>query len=305
MKSKRTYWLLALLVVLAVITYFVTTDRGERTTTYKLEKQILTVDSALVDRIQIDQNGKSITLAKSGMEWRETQPIDYLAYQTFISSALSNLKGYKLESKVSDNPENKEKFGFNDTNVAKITVYQSGQLVGSFLIGNAASGPSQTYIKKIEGNDIYLADGFLRSNFVKGDMNEWRDKLITAIPKNSITSLEMISQTENYKMVRDSTGKYFVGKDSVNSGVSEGVFNILQNFNTQGFKDTPVGNDIKFDNVIKVATNKPIEIDFWKSGEGTNPKYLLKITDNKQIFEVDENFVKNVFKSKKDMLGIK
>ena len=60
----------------------------------------------------------------------------------------------------------------------------------------------------IDGNDIYLADGLLRSNFAKGDLNEWRDKLITAIPKNSINSLEMISQSENYKMARDSSGKY-------------------------------------------------------------------------------------------------
>jgi hypothetical protein len=305
MKSNKTYILLAVFIVLAVITYFVVGERGEKTTTYKLEKQLFAVDSALTDKIEIEKNGKRIELSKSGMDWRITQPVDYSAYQQFIASMLSNLKNYKLESKVSDNPENKDKFGFNDTNVTKISVYQAGTLKGSFLIGNATNAPSQTYIKKLEGNEIFLADNFLRNNFVKGDMNEFRDKQITAIPRNSINSIEFVSETDNYTITRDTTGKYFSGKDSVSAGVSDGVFSILQNLNTQGFRDTIVGNDIKYDYIMKLQSNKPIEIDFWKVGEGTNPKYLLKITDNKQIFEVDENFVKSLFKSKKEMLGIK
>jgi hypothetical protein len=305
MKSSKTYLLLTVLVVLAIITYFVTSDRGERTATYKIDKQLFSSDSALVDKIEIFQNGKSITIAKTGMDWRITQPIDYPVYAQFIVTMLSNLKNYKLESKVSDNPENKDKFGFNDTNTAKITVYQGGQMLGTFLVGNASVGASQTYIKKADANEIYLADGFLRNNFVKTNLDEWRDKLIIAFPKNNINSIEVITPTDNYKMVQDSTMKYHIGKDTVSNPVCEGVLNILQNFNTQGFKDTTVGNDIKFDYVMKIGSSKPYEIDFWKNGEGTNPKYLLKITDNKQIFEVDENFVKNLFKSKKEMLGIK
>jgi hypothetical protein len=74
--------------------------------------------------------------------------------------------------------------------------------------------------------------------------------------------------------------------------------------NTQGFKDSTV-TDVKYDHLLKIASNKPIEIGFWKIGLGTNAKYLLKVTDIKQIFEVDENFLKSLFKTRKEMLGTK
>ncbi|MCX6164683.1 MAG: DUF4340 domain-containing protein [Ignavibacteriae bacterium] len=303
MKAKKTYILVVVFIALVVIAYFLTTDRGERTATYKLEKQLFAVDSASVDKLEIEQNGKKITLVKAGIEWRVSQPVDYTAYQQFVAAALSDLKKYKLESKVSDNPNNKDKYGFNDTSVVKVTVYQGGNMIGVILVGNVASGPGQSFIKKSESNEIFLANDFLRSNFSKDNMlNDWRDKLICAIPKGNIKSVEFISSSENYKIEKDSAGFYRSGKDSVNNTVADGIFNIFQNFNTIGFKDSTIGENVKFDYTIKIMSDRIYEINFLKAGEGSNPKYILKVSDKKQLFEVDENFVKMVFKGKKEML---
>jgi hypothetical protein len=304
MKSNKTYLLAVILIVLAVIAFFLTTDRGEKTSTYKLEKQLFAVDSALVDKLELEQNGKKITLVKSGIEWRVTQPFDYTAYQQFVNSALSDLKKYKLESKVSDNPNNKEKFGFNDTNFVKVTVYQGGNMVGTLLVGNASSGPSQTFIKKPESNEIFLANDLLRNNFVKNSIyDDWRSKLICTLLKGSIKSVEFMSSSDNYKIEADSIGKFYIGKDTVNSSVASGILDIFQNCNTQGFKDTTLGDNVKFNYTVKVSANKDYFFYFLRIGEGNNPKYILKFSDSKQLFEVDENFVKMMFKSKKEMMG--
>jgi hypothetical protein len=306
MKSKNIYLLAVIFIVLAVIAYFLTSERGERTSTYKLDKQLFAVDSASVDKLELEQNGKKITLEKSGLNWRITQPVDYTAYLQFVASALSDLKKYKLESKVSDNPGNKDKFGFNDTNFVKVTVYQGGKMVGTLLVGNASSGPSQTFIKKPESNEIFLADDFLRSNFAKDNMlNDWRDKLICTIMKGNIKSLEFLSSSDKYKIEADSTGKFYSGKDTADSKVVEGVLNIFQNFNTQGFKDTTISENEKFDYTVKVKADKEYTFSFLKAGEGSNPKFILKASGIKQLFEVDENFVKMIFKSKKEMLASK
>jgi hypothetical protein len=302
MKAKKTYLLAVIFIVLAVIAYFITTDRGEKTSTYKLEKQLFAVDSALVDKLEIEQKGKKITISKVGIEWRVVQPFDFSAYQQFVTSAVSDLKKYRLESKVSDNPNNKDRFGFNDTNAVKITVYQGGNAVGTMLIGNASSGPSQTFIKKPESNEIFLANDLLRSNFAKDNMmNDWRDKLIFAVTKGNVKALEFMSASDNYKIELDSAGKYHSGKDSVNTAVADGVLNFFQNFNTQGFIDSTVNTNVKFDYTIKIFADKVYEINFLKIGEGTNPKYLLKVSDKKQLFEVDENYVKIPFKTRKEM----
>lgn len=306
MKAKKTYILAAIFVVLVILAYFLTAERGEKTATYKLDKQLFAVDSASIDKLEFEQNGKKVTLVKAGVEWRMSQPVDYPAFLQFIGAALTDLKKYKLESKVSDNPGNKDRYGFNDTSLCKLTVYQGGNPVGTMFIGNAAPGPGQTFLKKPESNDIFLAGDFIRNNFVKDNMlNDWRDKNIFSIPKGNIKSVEFISSSENYKIETDSAGKYKSGKDSVNTQVADGVYNLFQNFNTQGFKDSVLGDDVKFDNTIKITADKIYILNFLKVGEGQNPKYLLKISNKKQIFEVDENFLKMAFKGKKEMVVTK
>jgi hypothetical protein len=303
MKANKTYILAVVFIVLAVIAYFLTTDRGEKTATYKLDKQLFAVDSATIDKLEIEQKGIKVTLVKAGIEWRVTQPVDYSAYSQFVAAALSDLKKYKLESKVSDNPNNKDKFGFNDTNSVKVTVFQGGNPVGTLLIGNSASGPGQSFIKKPESNEIFLANDLLRSDFAKDNiLNDWRDKLIYTIPKGNIKSVEFISSSENYKIEKDSAGFYRSGKDSVNNTVADGVFNIFQNFNTIGFKDSTISENVKFDYTIKIYADRLYEINFLKAGDGDNPKYILKVSDKKQLFEVDGNFLKMVFKGKKEMI---
>lgn len=307
MKANKTYILAVIFIVLAVLAYFLTTDRGEKTATYKLEKKLFNVDSAAVDKLEFEQNGKKVTLVKSGVEWKMTEPVEYTAFPQFVGSVLSDLKKYKLESKVSDNPNNKDRYGFNDTNFLKLTVYQGGNPVGTMLIGSAPPSPGQTFVKKPGSDEIFLAGDFVRSNFVKENMiNDWRDKHIFSIPKGNIKSVDFVSSSDNYRIESDSTGKYFVGKDSVNSQVADGVYNMFQNLSTQGFKDSTISDNEKFDHTIKINADKEYVLNFLKSGgDENNPKYILKISGIKQLFEVDGNFLKMIFKPKKEIISSK
>lgn len=303
MKSNKTYILAAVFVLLAILAYFLTAERGEKTTTYKLsEKQFFKTDSALVDKFTLEKNGKKITMTKVGPEWKITEPAEYQVFKQFIGPVLSDLKNYKLESKVSDNPANKDKFGFNDTNAVKLTVYQGGTQVGVMLIGGISSGASQTFVKKPDSDEIFLASELLRSNFAKESfVNDWRDKLIVSIPKGTIKSVEFISSSENYKILIDSAGKYISGRDSVKTEVFDGVLNMFQSLNTQNYIDSAY-NVSKFDQTIRINADKLYELNFFKLGTEANSKYLLKVSDIKQLFEVDENFLKLAFKPKKDII---
>jgi hypothetical protein len=138
MKINKTYILLGVFVLLVLTAYLITHEGGEKTTSYEIEgEKLFELDSALIDKIEIEQGVKKIVLNKMAVEWRITSPIDYNAYQQFINSMLSDLKNYTLESIVSDNPDKKETYGFNDSIVVKISIYQGNELMGSFLVGNA------------------------------------------------------------------------------------------------------------------------------------------------------------------------
>jgi hypothetical protein len=304
MKNQKNLFILAgVLIFLVIIAYFVTSERGERTTTYKLEEKIIKIDSAAVDKLEIEKNGKKIVLQKEGVNWNITSPINYPAVNSAISNALFTLKNYKITSKVSENPSNKDKFGFNDTNVTKITVYQGGNSVGQLLVGNTGPGNAQSYIKKIDGNEIFLAEDFIWNYVVKNDLSEWRDKLIVSIPKGSIKQIDFVSKDENYSVKYDTTGKFFIGKDTVTASIMDGLMNLLSNYNTQYFKDTVITESKTPDYFVRVTWNKTTEFKFYKYLDTeTAKKYYLQVSGINQLFDIDENYVKQLYKTKKELL---
>ncbi len=293
--------------VLLVIVWLLKDDRGEKTSTYKLEEKFFIADSSAVDKFEIEYRGKKVTIEKKGINWMLTSPVDYMAYQPSVANALSTMKNYKISSRLSDNPGNKDRYGFNDTNYTRINVYQGGNSIGQIMVGNAGSGASQSYIKRVDGNEIFLADEFLWNNMVKRDLNEWRDKLIIAIPKASIKSIDFLTPSESYTLTSDTTGKFWVGKDSSVSAVTEGIVNLLSNFNTQNFKDTLLTEASKFIYIAKVNWNNAVtEIKLIKAEENpANQKYFMVVSGVNQVFEVDENYLKGLFKSRKEMIGVK
>ncbi len=304
-KKNNIYTYGIILAVLLVAAYFVMRDTSGEKKTLKLEEKLFAVDSASIDKLELKRNGKSITLERKGSLWNVTSPVLYAANQQFVASAVSNLKSYKVSSIVSENPSNKGFYGFNDTNVTQLNIYQNGTLAGTILIGKASTGASQTYIKKADNDKIYLAEEFLYNNFVKFDFTEWRDKAVVSIPRGSVKTIDFMPENEKYTVTLDSTSRGYIGKDSVSTAAFDGVMNMLQNFNTQNFKDTTVSADSKAQYSLKVNWGKETEFKFIKYGDPEAKRFLMQVSGINQIFEVDDNFVKTFVKTRKEMLGQK
>jgi hypothetical protein len=65
MKSKTILYLVVF-IVLAAAAYFLTSDRGEKTTSYDLsETKIFEIDSAKVDKIEIKNSKGDLVLSKA------------------------------------------------------------------------------------------------------------------------------------------------------------------------------------------------------------------------------------------------
>lgn len=302
--QKNIYVLVAVFVVLVVIAYLLTAERGERTTTFKLEEKLFVIDSASVDKLEIERNGSKVVLQKTGGKWNVTAPVSYPAMDQFVNNALFTLKTYKISSKVSENPSNRDKFGFNDTNVTKVTVYQGGSAAGQMLIGNAGQGSGQTFLKKVDGNEIFLAEDFIWNYLVKNDLSEWRDKVILSVPRGSIKSIDIKSKDENLTITADSLGKFLIGRDTLSGNPIDQMLNILQNYSTQGFKDTVITGSQTPDYMMKINTGAVTELKFYRYiNTETSKRYLLQVTGNPQIFEMDEGYVKQLCKTKKELLG--
>lgn len=302
MKKNNLYILLGIFVVLVIVAYLLTTEKA---VTFKIQEKLFTVDSSKVDKLEIERNKQKIVIQKSAGAWVIASPVNYPAMNQFVNEALSSLKNYKISHIASDKPTSKEVYGFGDTSYTKITVYENGNTTGNFLVGNAGPGESQSYIKKVDGNEIYLADKLLWNNIVKLDLKDWRDKLIVTIPKGSIKSIEYITKDEKYVVRQDSLGKFYVGNDSVSVSVIDGITNALSNMNTQGFSDTTITEIEKPDYYFKVNWTNTTEFKFKKYFDGSNPpsRYYMKVSGINMIFDVDENYIKMYIKSLKELKG--
>ncbi len=303
--KKQLYILTGIAIVIIIIAVLLNIDFSSRKSTTKLPEQLFKVDSANVTKIDFEQRGTKFTLSKVDFQWKITSPVVYQANQNFVAQALSSLQRYKIRSLVSTNPQNKDKFGFNDTNFVKITVYENDKVDGSMMIGNMGTGGSITYIKLPDKDEIYLSDGLIRGYFYKERMmNEWRDLSILSIPTSLIKTLEFNLPSEHYTLYQDSTGKFYnLNRDSINTTNLESVLTLLKNMNTQDFKDSTISPDTKAEYSLKVETaEKNYLIEFIPYITGERPMYLLRVSDIKQIFLVDNLYLQNLMKSKKDLV---
>jgi len=303
MGKKNLIVLSIVLAVLVIIALLLNSDLFNKKSTMDKPDRLFETDSALVDKIILEQNGKKLVLQKTA-NWRLTEPVDYLAYDMHVFNLLSNLMNYKILSREGENPNNLGIYGFNDSNTMKITVFQGGAEIGSMLIGKARSeAAAQVYVKRVEDNQIYLADGIVHSYVVKQNFNEWRNLNIFTLPKTTINSVEYIYNDDSFKMVKDSTGKFFIGKDSVSSTVMDGLLNLFSNFNTQSFKDSTIAGDVRYDLTINIDAGKKYSVYLLKYGDPENPRYIIKVSDINQLFDVDKNFSTLIMKTRKELLG--
>ena len=301
MEKNRLFILAGVLAVLVLIAYFLTKS-DQRSSTDKISTKIYEFDSAAVDMLEIMQDGKKIAMKNNAGTWELVEPVNYKVNQEFIGAVLSDLKNYQVLSIVSKNPENKKDFGLDDSAKVTVSVYQSGNLVGSFDIGKTPDAPNQTYIKVPDKDEIYLAKNFLKNNFVRPTLESWRDLRITSIPATSVNLIQYETPSGSYTVTKDSTGKYYIDGAPADSGVVAGVLNILQDFNTQTFKDTVLGPETQYTDKVKVTWGgNSTDLNFLKQGDSLNVNYLLKVSGNDQVFLFNEALGKNVIKTKTEL----
>lgn len=304
MKNKSILIYGVIFVVLLLLVFLTVYEGGDKTTSYRMPEKLFVVDSASVDKIEFDLDGKKYVIEKVGMEWRFVEPYQYRIESRFIPAMLSDLQNYKLESLVSDNPTAHMNFGFTENNNATFRIYQQGEEVALFEVGKASDGAAQTFIRLPGDEKVFLASNFLRNNFVKSDPNEWRDKLIFSVLPGNIESVEFDFPNDKYNFTWDTTGNYFVSGVPADTVAVDGFLNLMQNFNTQTFWDEPIELDASFDHKITLNRNndEPITLRLKKMESNGEENYLLSVSGIKQIFKFNQGLAGNLIKSRTDYL---
>ena len=304
--NKTIKILLAVFAVLIAI-YFLFFRSSEKVSTEKIDAKLFVADSSKIDKIEIVKNSETVVLEKVNNQWKLTQPIDYPADTSNVYLMLSDLKNFTLESVASENPV---KFnGYLDSvNNAKITTYQEGKPLGTFILGKSQANDN-SYIKKPEENRILLASNLTAALFTKTS-KDYRNKFMFSIPTYSVNSVSFKSTDSNnvdMTVTKSGENKWTIGGDSVSSSVMEGFLNILANFNTDDFKDTVMTTFPVPIYTITVNTSlgQPTVINLYKepvTDPNGVPSYITQVSGNNQLFRLFAALATQLMKKRSDFI---
>lgn len=299
--NKSTRNLLIVFVVLAVIV-FVFFKGKDRITTQSVEEKLFVADSSKIDKIEIVKTGEQITLEKVNGAWQISKPVVYPADTNSIYPLLGNLQNFVIESVTSTNPEKFSNY-LDTVNNTQITVYQEGNTLGTFILGKYALSYANSYIKKPDENKILLATNLNQSLFVK-PLKDFRNKIIFQMPNYAINKIDFKSTDSTnveFSAVRDSSGRWFIGADSIPQANIDGFLNMMANFTTEDFLDTAITTFPVPTYTINLQGTQPTVINLYKMD--TSPvNYFIQVSNNNQLFKMSEGMARGLMKLRKDFI---
>ena len=303
--NKTIKILLAVFAVLIII-YFLFFRTGDKITTEKIDAKLFVADSTKIDKIEIVKNFETIILEKGNTQLKQTKPIDYPADTTNVYLMLSDLKNFTIESVASENPAKFNSY-LDSVNNAKITTYQEGKALGTFILGKTQTG-TNSFIKKPEENRILLASDLNAALFTKTS-KDYRNKFILAIQPFSVSNVTFKSTDSNkvdFTIAKDSAGKWNIAGDSVSSSVMEGFLNILANLNTDDFKDTVITSfPVPTYTVTINAAGQQTVINLYKeisSDPNAAPVYITQVSGKNQLFRLMGALATQLMKKRSDFI---
>ncbi|MCI0450534.1 MAG: DUF4340 domain-containing protein [Chlorobi bacterium] len=298
-KSIRT--LLIVFVVLVAV-YFLFFRSGERVSTDKIDAKLFVADSSKIDKIEIVKNSETVILEKSGNDWKLTSPVTYPADTVSVYPMIKDLKNFRIESVASENPD---KFiNYLDTvNNAKITVYQEGKLLGTFILGKS-QGFSNSYLKKPDENIILLASDIVSGNFTKSS-KDIRLKKIISIPSIGLNKIEFKSTDSNqvnFTALRDSLNVWRIDGDSVTSAAMTGFLNLFENLNAEDFIDSTVTEFPTPTYTLTFTSAQQTVMNLYKIPNSEPEAFMFQVVGNPQLFKFFTGMASQIMKKKTDFV---
>lgn len=300
--NKSTRNLLIVFVILAAIV-FIFFKGKDKISTEKVEEKLFTADSSKIEKIEIVKDKESITVEKINGKWMVTKPVNYPADTMAIQPMLSDLKNFQIESIISENPEKFSTY-LDSVNNATISVYQEGKKLGTFILGKSAISYENSYLKLPDQNKILLATHLGQNNFIK-PLKDFRYKIIMQTPSYSLNSISFKSNDSNkvdFTAVKDSSGRWFIGTDSIPSANISGFLNQMENFTTEDFIDSVITEFPTPVYTITLNGQKPAVINIYKIPNATPAAYMMQVSDIKQIFKISDAIAGTLTKKKKDFI---
>ncbi len=210
MKRQTILILLGIAVILLLITFY-PVIRDYINPALKNSGVPSPVDTSIllpsrIDKITISKNAEEKKVIKRTQKgWNVGE---YPADKEEIKRFLNEIKTIKVDHIVSKNKENHALYQVDDRNGDRITLFEGGKQIFSFIAGKEAAGPRSLYIRVKDDDRVYQTISDIRW-FLNFSVNDWRDKKIVKLTKDSIYKVEIDSPEAKLEFFRKDGKKWF------------------------------------------------------------------------------------------------
>ena len=211
MKTKQLLILGGVFVVLILVVLLFENPFGQS----EYEKKVQTAmplfpnfDKAQVAQIEIIAGGETTTLAKQDGKWVVTSLDNYPADTEGVEELLAKVSEFKNTQRVSTNPDKQGEFEVESTTGVEAKLMDvNDALLAHLFVGKTTPGFLSSYVRAADADDVYVAQGYLKSVFDKGTRT-WKDRTIFDFNKGIVTQLNITSPEETVELRLDAEGTW-------------------------------------------------------------------------------------------------
>lgn len=298
LKTKNKLLIIVLIVLGAILgaNLLIRNFKGERS----LKKFVTEIDHTQVDKITINNEGKTITIDKESEQWYVSDDINrYVADSQASVSLVETISQLRIERLVTKGREKREEYEVDDTSGVKVNIFVKGEKANSIIVGRFSyrqigqGGIKMSTMVRLDGEDeVYSVDGGL-SMQVKRSIDNFRDKTILNFDPENVKKIEIICPLQNNSLTLQSNdGGWTVNSETASMGRTINYLNDVKNVKGTGFT-----SEIKTDSIeeyrlkITLSNGEPIIVESYKIED----KYIFISSQNEFVLTDSEQLFNRLF----------
>jgi len=162
------------------------------------------VDKDAIDTIEIARpKDEPVVLSRVDGQWRVTSPLDAVADQSNVDSALNRLAELRLVRVVAKEPDNYARLQVDDAGAVHVTVKSNGETLADLQIGKYANG--MTMVRIGDRQEVFGASGSLRYAFDR-ELKVWRNRKIVSLDASNVQSIRFENSKGTFEFEREQDG---------------------------------------------------------------------------------------------------
>jgi len=155
-----------------------------------------------IDAIVLGTGENQVTLQKQNESFFITNKDNYPAQFKNINELIKNCLEIQTTDLITQNADNHADLGVSEEKAKYVIKFLNtdGEIITGLVIGSAAESPTETYIRLIDSDDVYLAD---RAVYLSTGAMDFLEQNILSVSQDSIRQVQVFTGLQGYTLIQE------------------------------------------------------------------------------------------------------